>query len=87
MICPVCQSYNLIQSDANIILCSGGSCLRLDIVQDGLTLPNLRTQLDNVYKEHGLSCNGVLSFGMVNQFGITTLQAVCRNCRCNHTVV
>lgn len=87
VICPICCKHNLIRTDANVVLCPSGYCLRLDVGAEGMTLYHVRELLNGAYKEHSSVCNGGLTFQMVNEFGICTLRARCKLCQCNVIVL
>jgi len=87
VICPICCKHNLIRTNANVILCPGGSCLRLDVGAEGMTLYHVRELLNRAYKDHSSVCTGGLTFQLVNEFGVCTLRARCIICQADVIVL
>ena len=92
VMCPVCRGANLTQTGANVILCPKRDCLRVNVMGDGITLADLRSNLAEVIYEHEQGCAGDgtgdgLKFVTREQFGITTLVGGCAESGCEHIVI
>ena len=81
VLCPVCSRRDLIQTDRNVIMCKTPGCLRVDVVNEGLTLNDLRQNLSDVVEEHGRSCGEKMKFVMREEWGISICVGTCKICQ------
>ena len=81
VLCPICESCNLVQTEAEVILCRRRECgFRIDIMNDGLRLRDLKTNLGEIFLEHGMDCDKKLKFSVVNEFEISMVVGRCNGC-------
>jgi len=77
----MCECCNLVQTDADVILCRRRECgFRIDIINDGLRLGDLKRNLADVFVEHGIDCDKKLKFSVVREFEISMVVGRCEAC-------
>ena len=81
VLCPICESCDLVQTEAEVILCRRRDCgFRIDIMNDGLRLRDLKRNLGEIFLEHGMDCDKKLRFSVVSEFEISMVVGRCTGC-------
>jgi len=79
VLCPICKRRNLLQNHY-VIFCGCGG-LRLDMQNEALNLPDLKTRLDSVFQFHAANgCVAVPVFSQHDKFGESALYMQCTQC-------
>ena len=91
ILCPVCQSANLVNNSAtNAIVCLGATCtVNIDwVAGDGMGVDDLRGNLAATFSDHGAGgCPGCLVFKVQDIFGMKNLGAECITCGFSEIVI
>ncbi|GMH90984.1 hypothetical protein TrST_g6865 [Triparma strigata] len=80
VLCPICESCDLVQTSADVILCRKRDCLRIDLINEGIDLKYLKENLANIFFQHAAGCPEKLKVIKDDQFGIVVLMAQCEAC-------
>jgi hypothetical protein len=88
VLCPICQTSDLITTPDLHVICPGESCsFLLETTITDRPLPMLREQLRRAHEEHAKACTANLHFETRVYDGQNTLVASCESCTLMYTVV
>ena len=88
VICPICQSADLISMADKHVKCSNAACsFRFEKVDKDQTLSYLREKLQKAYEEHLIFCSEVLCFDSLVVDGRSALVGRCMTCGRAYNIV
>jgi hypothetical protein len=88
VLCPICQTSDLMTTPDLHVICPGESCsFRLETIMTDRPLPLLREQLRRAHEEHAKACTANLHFETRVYDGQNTLVASCESCILMYTIV